>query len=269
MPYIRKTLCTTEACDAVHDKRLSICLAADGFSFSAISAQGELLAFGEAEGGHASSMTEATRNIKAFFGEVGIQPLGFRKMEIVVVSNESVWVPNEVYSAACNRQYLRVVGGSGTSAIAVPCASLASTAVFSADESLVTAFKVALPGSTVVNQHCRMASCARLGGSHPVLLSHWREGYVDLAAFTNGTYIYGNTIAFSDENALRYQLVETLRTFGIDRDDTELLMCGDVDRARFAALRPFFPKTNLFTGNCRVGSAFRQLHTYRHALLLI
>ena len=34
MPYILKTLTTSETRDAVHDKRLSICLAADGFSYT-------------------------------------------------------------------------------------------------------------------------------------------------------------------------------------------------------------------------------------------
>ncbi len=269
MPYIKKTLITTEACDAVHDKRLSISLMADGFSFSELSAQGELLAFGEAVGGHDPSMTNATRDIKAFFAEVGIRPLGFRRMELTVMSDDSVWVPDEVFSPAAVRQYLKVVGAEGRQPMTAPCRDLASTAVFTADEGIATAFKVALPGLTVANQHVRMVGCASLSGSHPVLLSHWRQGRVDLAAFADGRYLYGNTLRFNDENTLRYQLLEVVRTFGLERPDTELLMCGDVDRERFANYRPYFPKTTLFTGRATVGPAFRMLHTYRHALILI
>lgn len=273
MPYIKKTLITTEACDAVHDKRLSISLTADGFSFSELSAQGDLLAFGEAVGGHAVSMTDATRDIKTFFAQVGVKPLGFRSMELMVLSDENVWVPDEVFTPTAVRQYLKVVGGEGRQVMTAPCRQLASTAVFSADEGLATAFKVALPSLKVINQHVKMASIPALGASHPVLLSHWRsvanEGRVDLAAFVDGRYVYGNTVCFTDESALRFQMLEVVRTFGLERPDTELLMCGDVDRERFSRFRPYFPKTTLYTGRCRAGAEFRQLHTYRHALILL
>lgn len=269
MPYIKKTLLTTEACDAVHDKRLSISLNADGFSFTELSAQGDLLAFGEAVGGHSASMTDATRDIKAFFSEAGIKPFGFRSMELMVQSDEHVWVPDEVFSAASMRQYLKLVGGEGRQPMSAPCRQLASTAVFSADDGLATAFKVALPSLKVINQHVRMASITGLGTDHPMLLGHWRGSRVDLAAFLDGRYVYGNTVAFTDESTLRFQLLEVVRTFGLERNDTELLMCGEVNRDRFAMYRPYFPKTTLYTGQCRVGDAFRQLHTYRHALILI
>lgn len=269
MPYIKKTLLTSETRDAVHDKRLSICLAADGFSYTEVSAQGELLAYGEAAGSHSALMTEATRDIRQFFAEVGIRPIGFRRMELVVCSDESVWVPDEVYSPASNRAYLRLVGGSGQSTTAAPCRDIASTSVFSVNDTIVTAFKVALPGLTVTNQHIRLISCARLSGSHPLLIANWRGCRVDIAAFRDGRYLYGNTIAFSDENALAYQMVEVMRTFDMETPQTEMLMCGDVDRERYARFRPYFPKVTLFTGCCTMGPAFRTFHSYRHALLLI
>lgn len=269
MAYVTRTLVTSGGRDAVHDKGLSICLAADGFSFAEVSAQGELLALGTAEGEHAASMTDLTRDVKAFFATLGVRTLGFRKMELVVVSDESVWVPDELYGAAQGRNYLRLAGATGLSAMAVPCRSIASTAVFAADERMVTAFKVALPGLTVTSQHVRLASLAPRSGSHPVLLAHWRDGRVDVAAFADGRYLYGNTLAFADESAALFQLMEVAKTYGLQGPDTELLMCGDVSRERFAAYRPYFRTTTLFTGTCRAGAEFKGVHTYRHALLLI
>ena len=183
MPYSSKTLIATEKRDAVHDKRLSICLAADGFSYTELSAQGELLAFGEASGSHSHQLTEATRDIRQFFAEVGIRPLGFRRIELMVCSDESVWVPDEVYSPASGRACLRLVGGNGANVLAAPCREIASTSVFSVDDVLTTAFKVALPGLVVTNQHVRMVSCARLSGGRSLLLTNWRSGRVDIAAF--------------------------------------------------------------------------------------
>ena len=271
MSYVSKTLITTEPEPAANDKRLSICLRADGFSFSTTTGDGMLLTFGEAEGGHARVMTAAIADIKAFFAEVGIRPLGYKSMELIVVSNHSTWVPDELYSSAANRQYLRLVGGDATSVMASPCPSLASTAVYSANDQLAMAFKVALPGLLVMNQHVKFVQLAPRSANHPVLLTYWREGRVDVAAFSAGRYLYGNTLSFDSRDEARFRIVEAMKTFNLDGPSTELLMCGDVDRELFAQLRPYFPTTTLYTGNATRFSnpAFKGLHTYRHALILM
>lgn len=269
MPYSSRNLVIAPERDAVHDKRLSICLAADGFSYAELSAQGELLAYGEADGGHSRQMTDATRYIRQFFSDAGIRPLGFRRMELIVCSDECAWVPDEVYNTASGRACLRLVGGNGANVLAAQCREIASTAVFAADDVLTTAFKVALPGLTVTNQHVRMFSCAKLSGGRSLLLTHWRNGHVDIAAFRDGRYLYGNTLSYTEEGPLAYQLVEIVRTFGLEASRTVMLMCGDVDRQRFAMLRPFFPKVELFTGTAKLGDTFKTFHSYRHALLLI
>ena len=107
--YSCKTLIATSGYNVVQDKRLSICLGANGFSFSETTASDMLLTFGVAEGAHAATITDATRQVKAFFAEVGIQPLAYKSMELIVLSDESTWVPDELYSITANRQYLDVL----------------------------------------------------------------------------------------------------------------------------------------------------------------
>ena len=269
MPYITKTLISSEGCDASHEKRLSICLLADGFSFAQISSTGELLSFGEVGGQHAAGMTDVSRDIKNYFAEVGIRPLTFGKLQLVLPSNESVWVPDEMYQAGSNRQYLRLVGGSGQNLMTAQCPSLASTAVFSGNDQLVTAFKVSLPGLSVANQHVRFASLAASFSGSPVLLSHWREGYVDIAAYRDGRYVFGNTVSFTDESTALFHLVDVMKTYNLENNGTWMLMCGDVSRERFAHFRPYFPSVGLFNGLVKTGGVFRTVHTYRHALILI
>lgn len=271
MSYVSKTLITTEPEPAVNDKRLSICLRADGFSFSVTTADGQLLTFGDAEGQHAQVMTAAIADVKSYFAEAGIRPLGFSRMQLIVLSDDSTWVPDELYTSAANRQYLRLVGGNAASVMATPCKTLASTAVYAADDQLAMAFKVALPGIVVMNQHVKMVELAPRSASHPVLFTHWREGRVDVAAMRDGRYLYGNTLRFSDADEVRFRIVEVMKTFGLESGNTELMLCGDVDRDRYARLRPYFPKTTLYTGNATryVNPAFKGLHTYRHALILM
>lgn len=268
MPYITKTLITSEGCDALHDKRLSICLLADGFSFAQLSGDGELLSFGEADGRHADAMNDATRDIKTFFAAVGVQPLAFSSVQLMLLSDESVWVPDEVYHAGSNRQYLQLVGGSGDSLLSTPCPAIAATAVYSASEQMATAFRVAVPGLSVINQHVRMAALAPHFDGMTVLLSHWRQGRLDLAAYLDGRYVYGNTIAFADDSAALFHMLEVMKTYGLESDNTRLLMCGEVTRERFAYMRPYFPSVVLWGGNAKASGQFYSFPTYRHALIL-
>ena len=270
MAYRCKTLIATEGDSSTQEKRLSICLVADGVSFSVTSPQGVLHTFGEVEGQHASSITDATRDIKAVFAEAGIRPLGYKSIELVVVSDENAWVPDELYSTVANRQYLRLLGGSSATAVSCPCKQLGSTMVFSANDHLVMAFKVALPGVTVINQHVKLTALMPRSASHPVLVAHWRKGRVDLAAMSEGRYLYGNTLSFSNQEEAVFHVVEVMKTFGMDTPDAELLLCGNVDRELFGRLRPYFPTTTLYSGSATqfLNPDFKKLHTYRHALIL-
>lgn len=272
MSYSCNSLITTDREFASSEKRLSICLQANGFSFSEVTASGVLLTFGEASGRHAFSMTSVMADVKAFFAEVGISPLGYRSVELIMLSDHSTWVPDELYSSAANRQYLKLVGSNAASIMAAPCRSLQATAVFAANDALATAFKVAIPGATVINQHVRLAApdLCRRSDTHPVLLAHWRMGRIDYAAYRNGSYIFGNTIACPTDSDALFHTVEVIKTFGLDTPDAELLLCGDATRERFALLRPYFPVATLFNGthSSFLNPAFKTLHTYRHALIL-
>ena len=269
MPYITKTLITSEGCDASHEKRLSICLLADGFSFAPLSLKGELQVFGEVCGGHAYGMTDISRDLKSCFAEVGIRPLLYSRMQMTVFSDECVWVPDEVYQAGNNRQYMRLAGGGGQGLMTVQCPTLASTAVFSVSDQLVTAFKVSLPGLTVANQHVRMAELAGGFADGNTLLTCWRDGYVDIAAYRDGRYIFGNTLAFTDDSTALFHLVNIMKSYSLEGDGTCLLMCGDVTRERYASFRPYFPVVSLFNGTAKATGPFRTLHAYRHALTLV
>ena len=269
--YACKTLITTSNELASREKRLSICLGADGFSFTEVMPGGVLLTFGEAEGRHAATMTGVIADVKAFFANAGIRPLGYASMELVVMSDESTWVPDELYTSLNNRKYLRLVGSSPEMVMTCHSQALSSTAVFAANEQVVTAFKVALPGVYVLHQHAKMAQLAPRFTNHPVLLTFWRKGRVDVAAYNEGRYIYGNTLRFSNDSEAIFHLVDVMKTYGLENLDTELLLCGDVDRERYTLLRPYFPKTSLFNGTVSRNQKpeFKTLHAYRHALILV
>lgn len=268
--YSCKTLIATSGDAAVQDKRLSICLGANGFSFSETTSAGVLLTFGEAEGVHASGITEATREVKAFFAEVGIRPLGYKSMELIVISDESTWVPDELYSVTANRQYLKLVGSKAVSVMTCHSAALGSTAVYAANDQLAMAFKVALPGLNVINQHAKMVQLKERSKGHPVLFTHWRKGMVDMAACKDGRYLFGNTLRYESGDEAIFRIMEVVKSTTLEGGNTELMLCGDVDREMYGLMSPYFPKTTLYGGECRIeGAEFAKLRTYKYALILM
>lgn len=271
MSYACKSLITTANELASREKRLSICLGANGFSFTEVTPAAQLLTFGVAEGQHAATMTNVMADVKAFFAAIGIRPLGYASMELIVLSDESTWIPDELYSSVANRQYMRLVGSTPEMLMTCHSKTLNSTAIFSANEQVVMAFKVAMPGVVVMHQHAKLATLAPRSKDHPLIVAHWREGRVDLAAFRDGKYLYGNTLSFSNDDEAIYHTVEVMKSYDIETPATELLLCGQVDRERFNLMRPFFPKTTLFNGTITqyTNPEFRNLRTYCHALLLM
>lgn len=271
MSYACKTLITTANELASRGKRLSICLEAGGFSFAEVTSNRQLVKFGQVEGSHALTMTGVMTDVKALFAEVGIRPLGYAQMELVVPSDVSTWVPDELYSSMSNRQYIQLVGGSTEALMTCHSAQLASTAVFAANEQVVTAFKVAMPGVAVMHQHAKLSQLASRAPQSPLLVAHWRRGRVDVAAFVGGRYVFGNTLSCNTINEAIYHLVEVMKTRDMDDEALELQLCGLVDRHIYQACLPFFPKVTLLNGidPDTQASEFINLHTYRHALILI
>lgn len=269
--YNCKTLIATSGDTAVQDKRLSICLGANGFSFSETALSGKLLTFGEAEGEHAATITDVTRDVKAFFAEIGMRPLGYKVMELIVMSDASTWVPDELYSVGSNRQYLKLVGSDAVSVMTCHSNAIGSTSVFVANDQLAMGFKVALPGLNVMNQHAKMVQLKERSKSHPLLFAHWRNGFVDVAACKDGRYIFGNSLRYSSAEEAMFRLMEVVKTCGIGGSSTELMLCGDVDRELFAAMRPYFPKTTLYGGEVTqfASDEFKKLRTYKYALILM
>ena len=269
--YHCNTLITTDKEFASREKRISICLGANGFSFTETTTGNLLLTFGIVEGTHGSTMTDVMADIKALFASLHINPLGYASSELIVLSDENVWVPDELYTLTAVRQYFHLTGAEPLSIMNCHSAPLASTMLFSANEHVTTAFKVIMPGLKVMNQHLKMSQLDRQKHPKPLLLTHWREGRVDVAAFSAERYLYGNTLSFANTDEAVFRIVDVMKSHQLETPDTEVLLCGNVDRDIYAAARPYFPKVSLFSGTPMqfLNPQFEQLHTYRHALLLM
>ena len=79
-----------------------------------------------------------------------------------------------------------------------------------------------------------------------------------------------NTFEANSNADLLCQALNIMHQLQIELPSTQLLMCGEIDRDTYAALRDYFPFVKLYNGRpLRFGNPeFQHLHTYIHALIL-
>ncbi|MBO4599695.1 MAG: DUF3822 family protein, partial [Bacteroidales bacterium] len=254
--------------------RLSICLRSNGFSFSTTTVGQELLTFGEADFDFHLPISQLPQAIKVFFAENGIPTFGCKQVRLIVPSEHFVWVPEHLYDATRDRQYLKMASRVESSVGAYHAYSdvMKSYMVFTAPTDVITAFKVAIPGIDVMSQHSVLANAELLQRSaqHPVVLMHVRDGVGDFEAFYNNQLLLSNSFSAESDNELLYHALDVMKTLHLETPDMELAICGSVGREIYALLQHYFPNVTLYTGRpfSYSNPTFQTLHTYRHALLL-
>ena len=259
---------------ASYEKRLSICLTSNGFSFSLCSVDDELLAFGDVQCPTAVSMSELLSTVKSAFAEMKIQPYGMKETELVVFSRQFVWVPQHLYDEKRQRTYLealcKVETGCG-----VFCdfnEAIKAYLIFSADNNQVSAFKIACPGLKVRCQHSKMANQTVIESSDlkSVLLMNVRPGVTDYAVFCNKKLQISNSFDCVNFDETMYHALNLTKQFHLEDALMTAAVCGDVTREDYARMRPFFPNVVLYTGRPLTLTVPEMQHVplYRHAMIM-
>lgn len=242
----------TDKAVAANQKRLSICLRSNGFSFFTATLDRELLSYGEVDFDFDRPMGELTMRLKALLAELQLSAFAFAQMRLVVCSDHFAWVPEHLYDAVRDRQYLHMVASfeSSLGVYHIGSKRLQSYMVFSAPAAAVTAFKVVLPGVDVHCQHSVLADdeLMRRSAAHPLVLMHRRAGCVDFEACYNGQLLFCNTFPVADDTEALYHGLDVMKQLHLETPDMELAICGDVDRSTYAMLQHYFPNVSLYTG---------------------
>lgn len=268
------TLITSDKAVANNELRLSICLRSNGFSFSVTTLDQVLLTFGDVDFNLSLPLGEQTQALKDFFASQGISTFGLRQAELIVPSDHFVWIPRHLHDSARNRQYLRMVSNpdSALGAYHLFVSALESYIVFTAPTSVVTAFKLAIPGIDVHCQHSALAAGTMLQRSrlHPIVMMHVRGSKADFAAFYSGQLLLSTTFEAVNDQSRLFHAIDVMKRLHLETPDMELAISGDVGREIFATLQHYFPSVSLYTGRpvTFVNPQFQTLPTYRYALLL-
>lgn len=259
---------------ATYEKRLSICLSSNGFSFSLRSLSDELLAIGDVACNPEAPMVELLTDVKNAFAEMRMPPFGMKETELVVPSSQFVWMPQHLYDDTKKNAYLdalcKVSNGYGVYSDFNE--EIKSYMIFSANNNQVSAFKIALPGLRVRCQHSKMVNSYLLAKSdmRSVLMINVREGESDYCVFCNKKLQMSNTFRCDSIDETIYHALNITKQFHLEDAAMDVYVCGEIDRDKYAKLRPYFNKVALFTGgNLRLTVVEMQhVAAYKYALIL-
>lgn len=273
MPQIVSDIISTDNAVATNEKRLSICLRSNGFSFSIVTTDGVLLTCGEVDAQQPLSPSDLTNAVIQAIGESDA-PLVFKEMRLIIPTMQFAWIPAHLYDQRHDRQYLAAITKlSETDVIYRSFSkSLDSYLIFTAPSAVVNAFKIALPGIDIVCQHHILSEIVAntTSRSHPLMLLYLRPQAADIEAFYNGRLLLSSSRQAQNEDEILYHTINVMKHLHLETPDMELSICGQVDRDTFARFQHFFPNVLLYTGKPHTyhNPDFQTLHTYKHALIL-
>lgn len=274
MSYCINSFINTDKEVVSYEKRLSICTKPNGFSFSVVSNDDELLALGDVDCDIAAPMPQLLSTVKDVFNRVGIKTFGLGDVELVVPSRHFVWIPMHLYDESKNREYVEAIHklAVGESVFADYNASAGAYLVFVADSNMVSAFKIAISGIKIRAQHCKLVNADTLDASQmkSLMVLNLREKETDFAVFVNHKLQLSNTFDCANMDETLYYALNINKQLRLDDVPLTVALCGDTDRDGFNKVREFFDNVALYTGrNLSIATEeLRRAPIYRYALIL-
>lgn len=259
---------------AQYEKRLSICLSSNGFSFSVTDVYDELLSLCDVECNMGSSIGELLSDIRGILSDTRIQTFGLKDSELTLMSNQFVWVPQHLYEPEKKKEYLDVMCKvpAGYGVYEDYNDRIKAHIVFSGADNCVSAFKIAIPGIHIRCQHSKMVNATVLDASdgQTMMLVNLRAGETDFAIIGNRKLQISSTYNCVNFDETMFYALNLTRQLHLEDARMTVGVCGDVDRDRFALMRSYFPNSALYTGRALTLTMpeMQHIHTYRYSLIL-
>lgn len=256
------------------DKKLSICLSANGFSFSVISDSNKLLAIGEVACEASKSLGTAMTNIRGAFAELKINPAFFGEVELIEPVQKFTLVPEHLYKKGEEKALLQTVCEveNARSIVVDYSEKMQLYAIFVTENPMVQTFKFIAPKLKHRCQHEKLIENGLLEKSisRPVLALNVNENTFDMAVFAEQQLKMCNTLQGDSKEDAAFALLNAAQQLSLKRENIELHISGNVDKNWYDCLRKYFAKVVLNTGRKLVfeNEEFYHLHTYRYALTL-
>ncbi len=256
--------------------RLSICLNANGFSFSLIREDScKLLAVGRFECDLSGSIPTVMNTLRECFNSIGIKMFRFAKIKVVCQTNKSTWVPYKLYDEGKNKDYLRSVANvfENETCLGSVSEKLDAVNVFAYPIHTYSGAKILLSQAEYVSQYQVLAEYAYdiSKFSQNTLIINKTSESIDLALFKGNAFTMTNTIRYNTTADLIYNLLFVLQQTEVDTESVKLLLTGEAySQEELQMLRRYVKDVSYANPmeNIRVGMEFDEIDLQNYFLVI-
>lgn len=256
--------------------RLSICLNADGFSFSLIRNDSQkLVALGRFECDLSGTIPTVMNTVKECFNSIGIKIFRFAKMKVICSTEKNTWIPYKLYDASKNKDYLKTVSNLCENEIVLSNVSekLDAVSVFAYPMHKYSGVKVLINKAEYCSVHQVLAEYAYDVSkfSQNTLIVNKRGKILDVALFKGNEFKISNSIFYVTNEDMIYNLLFILQQVEIDTEVVKLLLTGDDYDAEQIKMIRRYVKDVAYSNpmeNIKVGMEFDEVNLQNYFLVI-
>ncbi|MBR5784128.1 MAG: DUF3822 family protein [Bacteroidales bacterium] len=256
-------------------KKLSICLETNGFSFTVINADKKMLAFGDIVCNFPNTLSQIISLIKQIFSDLRVDFVVMDEVELIVMSNKYTWIPGHLFEASHAREYFNLVTPLEVRELVCHDYSekIQAYSVFAYADTIISAFKVAIPGIKIRSQQSKMVESSLLdrSKSKSVIYVYVSKKSLDVCVFSNKNFVLSNSYVHETTDDIVYYLLLIERQLNLNSENVEVHISGDIDRKAFTYMEKFFNKLFLYSGNDSVSFSADEMYKiplYKYSLFL-
>ncbi|MBQ0016026.1 MAG: DUF3822 family protein [Bacteroidales bacterium] len=270
--YQISSIITTPQESPSYVKRLTFCLTPKGFYMYRVSTQGTLLSFVDVVMDWEGNIVCMSNQIMEFLQDQNISMFDYESVRLVCPTMQAVWMPDELYSAKHDRDYLGSVTTipDGCEVLNAYSSQIDAYCIFAVDSRVVTAFKIVLPGIRMFSQHNMLLSPSlfKQSDSHPIVLLSQFDTFCSINVVSHSNLLLSNSFKFSSSNERLFRLIRIVKFLDLDSTTTELRLGGLVDRSDYNTFVRYFSKVTLNNGDLLrfENPEFQHLHRYRYLI---
>ena len=249
MMYTKRIFLHAENNVPAFEKRLSICLQTNGFSFSVIDKKNTLYTFGDIDCQFTESLSEVINGIKQIFTSLNVPLSGYSNAELIMPTSKNVWIPKHLFSEGSEKEYLATLCqiDLSESCYSYYSETLDAHSVFAVSNTLVSGLKIAIPSVKIKNQFVKMLDfpCLKnnkVGVSVGVFV---RDNDIDIAISDSEKFIFNNTFKYNQQEDLIYFVLNAVKQLKLAENKVTVHLSGKIIPSTFDEFRNFFANVKL------------------------
>ena len=249
MIYTKRIFLHAENTVPAFEKRLSICLKTNGFSFSITDTKNVLYTFGEVDCLFPESLAEVINGIKQIFTSLNVSVSGYKSTELIMPSQKQTWIPEHLFTDGKEKEYLTALCDANTSEsyFSNKVDYIQACSVFAVSNTLSSGWKIAIPSAKIKDQFSKMVEfpCLKNNRVGISVAAFVREEEIDIAVFDSGRFLFSNTFKFEQQEDLVYFVLNVVKQLKLQESKVTVYLAGKVLMTTFDEFRKFFANVKL------------------------